>query len=59
LRSDAGKVDRRLAVHPRRLRGVTVKLTGTNDAHAVVLPQGFVAVIVGMSGVAHNSPIYL
>jgi len=46
LGAHTGKVDRRLAVHARRLGGVAVELTGADDAHAVVLPQGFVAVVV-------------
>jgi hypothetical protein len=38
LRADAGEIDRRLAVHARRLRRVGVELAGGHDPHAVVLP---------------------
>ena len=38
LRADPGVVDRRGAVHARRLRGVRVELVARDDAHAVVAP---------------------
>src|SRR5262245_47052331 len=40
LGADAGIVDRSLAIHARRLRGVGIKRMPRNDAHAVVLPFG-------------------
>src|SRR6266481_1882374 len=40
LSTDAGIVDRRLAIHAWRLRGVGVERMPRNDAHAVVLPFG-------------------
>ena len=40
LSADAGIVDRGLAIHAWRLRGVGVERMPRNDAHAVVLPFG-------------------
>src|SRR5262249_5590156 len=40
LGADAGIVDRSLAIHARRLRGVGIKRMPRNAAHAVVLPFG-------------------
>jgi hypothetical protein len=41
LRAHAREVDRRLAVHAGRLRGVRIELIGADDTHAVALPAGF------------------
>ena len=38
LRADAGMVDRRLAVHAGRLRGVGIERVARDDPHAVMLP---------------------
>ena len=55
--------------HGLRFFGGFDELTGTDNAHAIVPPQGLVRmslamlvaviVIVGMTGVAHSRPIYL
>src|SRR6185312_5152956 len=48
LRTDAGVVDRRLAVHPGRLRGVGVERIAGDDPHAVMLPFRLVLVAHGL-----------
>src|SRR6185312_11197629 len=57
LRANARIVDRRLAVHAGRLRGVGIERVAGNDAHAVMFPFRRMVVIVRMV-VAHRRRPY-
>lgn len=48
LGPDTGEIDRCLAIHAGRLRGVRIKLVAADDAHAVVLPRRVVIGVVLM-----------
>ncbi len=56
LRADPGEIDRRGAVHARRLGGVAIELIARDDLDPVDLPIG-VLVLVTAAHLARSAPL--